>query len=107
VTNKFLYNGNIPLIPRITGGNMNITTIDQPTLNLLQKAFEIVLKENHIKFKKIGIVDDGDQLLFLFEGKSKKIHVFKWSKESSLGASIGELAQSVLTPIIPTLRTLY
>jgi hypothetical protein len=89
-----------------TGGNMNITTIDQPTLNLLQKAFEIILKENNIRFKKVGIVDDGDQLLFLFEGKTKKIHVFKWSKQTSLGVSIGELAQSVLAPIIPTLRTL-
>lgn len=84
---------------------MNITTIDQPTLNLIQKAFEIVLTENNIGYKNIGIAVEGDQLLFLYEGKSEKVHVFKWSKQSSIGMSVGVLAQSVLAPIIPTLRT--
>jgi hypothetical protein len=85
---------------------MNITTIDQPTLNLIQKAFEIVLTENNIGYKNIGIAVEGDQLLFLYEGKSEKVHVFKWSKQSSIGMSVGVLAQSVLAPIITTLRTL-
>ncbi|OIK14613.1 hypothetical protein BIV60_11255 [Bacillus sp. MUM 116] len=85
---------------------MNITSIDQATLHLIHKAFEIILKDHHIPYKKIGIVEDGDQLLFLYEGKSEKVHVFKWSKAQSLGVSIGVLAQSVLAPIIPTLRNL-
>jgi hypothetical protein len=51
-------------------------------------------------------VEESDQLLFLFEGKDEKVHVFKWSKASSMGASIGALAQSVLMPIIPHLRLL-
>lgn len=85
---------------------MDITKIDQPTLNLLQKAFEIILKENKITYKKIGIAEEGEQLLFLYEGKSEKVHVFKWNKASSFGVSIGVLAQSVLAPIIPHLRTL-
>ncbi|MGX6442172.1 hypothetical protein ACWM35_02905 [Neobacillus sp. K501] len=85
---------------------MNITTIDQPTLNLIQRAFEIVLTENNIAYKNIGIAVEGDQLLFLFEGKSEKIHVFKWPKQSSIGISYGVLAQSVLAPLIPTLRSL-
>ncbi|MDR7002344.1 hypothetical protein [Neobacillus niacini] len=85
---------------------MNLTSFDQPTLNLIHKAFEIVLRENHIAYKKIGIVEDGDQLLFLYEGKSEKVHVFKWSKAQSQGVSIGVLAQSVLAPIIPALRNL-
>lgn len=85
---------------------MNITTIDQPTLNLIQRAFEIVLTENNIAYKNIGIAVEGDQLLFLYEGKSEKVHVFKWSKLSSIGISYGVLAQSVLAPLIPTLRSL-
>lgn len=85
---------------------MKINSIDQPTLNLIQKAFEIVLTDNNIAYKNIGIAIEGDQLLFLYEGKSEKVHVFKWSKQSSIGMSFGVLAQSVLAPIIPTLRTL-
>jgi hypothetical protein len=85
---------------------MNITTIDQPTLNLIQRAFEIVLTENNISYKNIGIAVEGDQLLFLYEGKSEKVHVFKWSKQSSIGMSFGVLAQSVLAPLFPTLRNL-
>ncbi|WP_066066011.1 hypothetical protein [Neobacillus soli] len=85
---------------------MNITTIDQPTLDLLRKAFDIVLKQNNISYKKIGIVEEGEQLLFLYEGKDEKVHVFKWSKSSSVGVSFGVLAQSVLMPIIPHLRLL-
>jgi hypothetical protein len=85
---------------------MTITTIDQPTLNLLHKAFEIVLKENNISFTSIGIVEEGEQLLFLYEGASEKVHVFKWNKASCIGVSIGVIAQSVLNPIIPTLRLL-
>lgn len=85
---------------------MKITNIDQQTLNLLHKAFDIILKENNISYIKIGIAEENDQLLFLFEGKDEKIHVFKWSKSSSMGASIGAIAQSVLMPIIPHLRLL-
>lgn len=85
---------------------MDITKIDEPTLNLLHKAFEVVLKENNISFKKIGIAQEGEQLLFLYEGKSEKVHIFKWNISSSVGLSIGVLAQSVLKPIIPHLRTL-
>jgi len=88
------------------GTDMEVTKIDQQTLNLLHKAFDIVLKENNISYSKIGIVEESDQLLFLFEGKDEKVHVFKWSKASSLGASIGVIAQSVLMPIIPHLRLL-
>jgi hypothetical protein len=85
---------------------MEITKIDQQTLNLLHKAFEIVLQENNISYKKIGIAEEGEQLLFLYEGKDEKVHVFKWSKAPSIGASIGVIAQSVLMPIIPHLRLL-
>lgn len=85
---------------------MNIIKIDQQTINLLHKAFDIVLKENNISYKKIGISEEGEQLLFLYEGKDEKVHVFKWSKASSIGASIGVIAQSVLMPIIPHLRLL-
>jgi hypothetical protein len=85
---------------------MDITKIDQQTLNFLHKAFEIVLKDNNVSFKKIGVAEEGEQLLFLYEGKDEKVHVFKWSKESSIGVSIGVLAQSVLMPIIPHLRLL-
>ncbi|MEH7501763.1 hypothetical protein V7152_06890 [Neobacillus drentensis] len=85
---------------------MNIAKIDQQTLNLLHKAFDIVLKENNISYEKIGIAEEGEQLLFLYEGKDEKVHVFKWSKASSIGASIGAIAQSVLMPIIPHLRLL-
>ncbi|WP_312472837.1 hypothetical protein [Neobacillus sp.] len=85
---------------------MNITTFDKPTLDLLQKAFEIVLQQNNVTFKKIGIVEEGEQLLFLYEGKDEKVHVFNWSKASSINVSIGVLAQSVLMPIIPHLRLL-
>jgi len=86
--------------------DLNITNIDQQTLNLLHKAFEIVLNENRISFNKIGIAEENEQLLFLFEGKDEKVHVFKWSKASSIGASFGVIAQSVLMPIIPHLRLL-
>jgi hypothetical protein len=86
--------------------DLNIIKIDQQTLNLLHKAFEIVLNENKIPFNKIGIAEEDDQLLFLYEGKDEKVHVFKWSKSSSIGASIGAIAQSVLMPIIPHLRLL-
>jgi hypothetical protein len=85
---------------------MEITKIDQHTLNLLHKAFEIVLKENNISYIKIGIAEEGQQLLFLYEGKDEKVHVFKWNKASCIGASIGAIAQSVLMPIIPHLRLL-
>jgi len=85
---------------------LDITKIDQQTLNLLHKAFEIVLTENKIPYKKIGIAEEDEQLLFLYEGKDEKVHVFKWSKASSIGASIGTIAQSVLMPIIPHLRLL-
>jgi hypothetical protein len=86
--------------------DLNITRIDQQTLNLLHKAFEIVLNEHKISFNKIGVAEENEQLLFLFEGKDEKVHVFKWSKASSMGASIGTIAQSVLMPIIPHLRLL-
>jgi hypothetical protein len=85
---------------------MEITKIDQQTLNLLHKAFDIILKENNISYTKIGIAEESEQLLFLYEGKDEKVHVFKWSKASCLGASIGAIAQSVLLPIIPHLRLL-
>ncbi|MDN3014994.1 hypothetical protein V7161_05035 [Neobacillus drentensis] len=85
---------------------MDITKIDQPTLDLMTKAFAIVLEQNKVSYKKIGIVEEGDQLLFLYEGKDEKVHVFKWSKASSVGVSIGVLAQSVLMPILPHLRLL-
>lgn len=85
---------------------MNITKIDQQTLNFLHKAFDIVLKENNISYRKIGIAEEDEQLLFLYEGKDEKVHVFKWSKASCIGASIGAIAQSVLMPIIPHLRLL-
>jgi hypothetical protein len=85
---------------------MEITKIDQQTLNLLHKAFDIILKENNISYTKIGIAEENEQLLFLYEGKDKKVHVFKWSKASCFGASIGAIAQSVLLPIIPHLRLL-
>ena len=82
---------------------MDTTTID---LDLLRKAFEAVLVQNNVSFKKIGIAEEGEQLLFLYEGKDEKVHVFRWSKASSAGVSIGVLAQSVLMPIIPHLRLL-
>jgi hypothetical protein len=85
---------------------MNITKIDKQTLELIQKAFEIVLDQNKINYKKVGIVEEGDQLLFLYEGKDPKVHVFKWKKASCIGVSIGVLAQSVLMPILPHLRLL-
>lgn len=85
---------------------MNITKIDQQTLNLLHKAFDIILKENNISYKKIGIAEEDEQLLFLYEGKDEKVHVYKWSKASCIGASIGAISQSVLMPIIPHLRLL-
>ncbi|MEH7354958.1 hypothetical protein V7150_15480 [Neobacillus drentensis] len=85
---------------------MEINNFDQQTLALIHKAFEIVLKQNNVTFNKIGIAEEGEQLLFLYEGKDEKVHVFKWSKASSLGVSIGVLAQSVLMPIIPHLRLL-
>jgi hypothetical protein len=85
---------------------MDITKIDKPTLDLIQKAFEIVLKQNNIPYKKIGIAEETDHLVFLYEGKDEKVHVFKWKKSASIGVSIGVLAQSVLTPIIPHLRLL-
>jgi len=85
---------------------MDIPKVDKATLNLLQKAFEIVLDENNIPYKKIGIAEEGEHMLFLYEGKDEKVHVFKWSKKSSIGVSIGVLAQSVLVPIIPHLRLL-
>ena len=80
--------------------------VDQQTLNLLHKAFEIVLEQNNIAFNKIGIAEEGEQLLFLYETNTEKVHVFKWSKAASVGMSIGTLAQTVLTPIIPQLRLL-
>ncbi|MFJ7728822.1 hypothetical protein ACIQXV_22185 [Neobacillus sp. NPDC097160] len=85
---------------------MEINKIDQQTLALLHKAFEIVLEQNNVTYNKIGIAEDGEQLLFLYEGKDEKVHVFNWSKTSSIGVSIGVLAQSVLMPIIPHLRLL-
>ncbi|EKN68758.1 hypothetical protein BABA_11916 [Neobacillus bataviensis LMG 21833] len=85
---------------------MEVTKFDQQTLALLHKAFEIVLEQNKVSFHKIGIAEEGEQLLFLYEGKDEKVHVFKWSKASSIGVSIGVLAQSVLMPIIPHLRLL-
>lgn len=85
---------------------MELNNTDQPSLDYLRKAFEIVLKENNIPIRSIGIVEQGEQLLFLYEGKSEKVHVFNWSKASCIGLSIGVIAKSVLTPIIPTLPTL-
>ncbi|WP_040204664.1 hypothetical protein [Neobacillus jeddahensis] len=85
---------------------MEINKIDSHTLALIHRAFEIVLEQNKVSFKKIGIAEEGEQLLFLYEGKDEKVHVFKWSKASSTGISIGVLAQSVLMPIIPHLRLL-
>lgn len=85
---------------------MHNKPVDQQTLNLLHKAFEIVLEQNNISYNKIGIAEEGEQLLFLYEAKDEKVHIFKWSKASSIGMSIGTLAQSVLTPIIPQLRLL-
>ncbi|MGG3469916.1 hypothetical protein ABES02_20820 [Neobacillus pocheonensis] len=85
---------------------MDITKIDEQTIALMNKAFAIVLDQNKVPYNKIGIVEEGDQLLFLYEGKDEKVHVFKWSKSSSIGVSFGVLAQSVLMPIIPHLRLL-
>ncbi|WP_462409053.1 hypothetical protein [Neobacillus sp. Marseille-QA0830] len=85
---------------------MVITKIDKPTIELMQRAFQIVLEQNHVPYKNIGIAEQGNQLLFLYEGNDTKVHVFKWSKQSSIGVDFGTLAQSVLTPIIPHLRLL-
>ncbi|WP_251553799.1 hypothetical protein [Neobacillus muris] len=85
---------------------MVITKIDKLTVELLQKAFQIVLEQNHVPYINIGIAEQDDELLFLYEGKDEKVHVFKWSKASSIGVTYGTLAQSVLTPIIPHLRLL-
>jgi len=85
---------------------MESRSFDQQTLALLHKAFEIVLEQNNISFSKIGIAEEGEQLLFLYEGTDEKVHVFKWSKSSCVGLNIGVIAQSVLTPIIPQLRLL-
>jgi 5,10-methylenetetrahydrofolate reductase len=85
---------------------MHNQPVDQKTLNLLHRAFEIVLEQNKISYNKIGIAEEGEQLLFLYETNEEKVHVFKWSKAASVGMSIGTLAQSVLTPIIPQLRLL-
>lgn len=85
---------------------MEITKIDQTTLDYLRKAFEMVLIDNNIPVRKIGIMEQGEQLLFLYEGKSEKVHVFNWNKASCIGLSIGVIAKSVLTPILPKLRTL-
>jgi len=85
---------------------MHNQPVDQQTLDLLHKAFEIVLNQNNISYNKIGIAEEGDLLLFLYETKEEKVHVFKWSKQASIGMSIGTLAQSVLTPLIPQLRLL-
>ncbi|MEH7096248.1 hypothetical protein [Neobacillus vireti] len=85
---------------------MHNQTVDQQTLNLLHRAFEIVLDQHKLSYNKIGISEEGEQLLFLYETNDEKVHVFKWSKAASVGISIGTLAQSVLTPIIPQLRLL-
>ncbi|MFZ7944259.1 MULTISPECIES: hypothetical protein [Bacillaceae] len=85
---------------------MELNKIDDQTLALLHKAFEIVLQQNNVTYSKIGIAEEGKQLLFLYEGKDEKVHVFKWDKSSSMGVSFGVLAQSVLMPIIPHLRLL-
>ena len=85
---------------------MEITKIDKTTLDYLRKAFETVLIDKNIPVKKIGIMEQGEQLLFLYEGKSEKVHVFNWKKSTCIGLSIGVIAKSVLTPILPTLRTL-
>jgi hypothetical protein len=85
---------------------MELNKIDETTLDYLRKAFEIVLKENNVPIRSIGIVEQGEQLLFLYEGSSEKVHVFNWNKSSCIGLSLGVIAQSVLTPIISTLRTL-
>ncbi|MEH7118847.1 hypothetical protein V7128_15685 [Neobacillus vireti] len=85
---------------------MHNQPVDQQTLDLLHKAFEIVLDQNDISYNKIGIAEEGELLLFLYETKDEKVHVFKWSKQASIGMSIGTLAQSVLTPLIPQLRLL-
>ncbi|WP_042457368.1 hypothetical protein [Neobacillus dielmonensis] len=85
---------------------MVITQIDKPTIELLQKAIQIVLEQNHIPYRNIGVAEEENQLLFLYEGKDHKVHVFKWSKASSIGVNIGTLAQSVITPILPHLRLL-
>ncbi len=85
---------------------MENKTIDQQTIALIHKAFEIVLEQNNVPYTKIGISEEGDQLLFLYEGRDAKVHVFKWNKASCVGLSIGVLAQSVLMPIIPQLRLL-
>jgi hypothetical protein len=100
------YNNDIFIINQSSGGTMQLNQIDQTTLDYLRKAFEIVLKENNIPIRKIGITEQGEQLLFLYEGKSEKVHVFNWSSSSCIGLSIGVIAKSVLTPIIPTLRSL-
>lgn len=85
---------------------MDIDKLDQATLNLLQKAFEMVLEQNKVPYKKIGIVEEADQFAFLYEAKNGKVHVFKWKKAACVDVSIGVLAQSVLAPIIPHLRML-
>jgi hypothetical protein len=85
---------------------MELNKLDKTTLDYLRKAFEIVLKENNVPIRSIGIVEQGEQLLFLYEGSSEKVHVFNWSKASCFGLGLRVIAQSVLTPIIPTLQTL-
>ncbi len=85
---------------------MDISKIDKQTLDLMEKAFSTVLNQNKVRYKKIAIAEEKDQFVFLYEGKDEKVHIFRWSKASSQGVSIGVLAQSVLMPIIPHLRLL-
>ncbi|AOZ93609.1 hypothetical protein [Paenibacillus crassostreae] len=82
---------------------MKIKTINPTNINRLRIAFENVLLDNGIRYTKVGITEDGDELVFLFEGNDK-LHTFKWNKKTCVGHGTEEIAKSVLEPMITRLK---
>lgn len=84
---------------------MILKTINDKNLSMLRVVFEEILLDNGIRYKKIGLVERDDELVFLFE-TDEKVHTFGWAKANCLNQDIQLIAKEVLEPMIPRLKIL-
>jgi hypothetical protein len=82
---------------------MKIKTINPININRLRIAFENILLNNGIRYSKIGLTTDGDEMVFLFE-RNDKLHTFRWAKSKCIDHDIEEIVQSILEPMISRLK---
>jgi len=84
---------------------MKIRSINPTNINKLRNAFFDYLLEEAVKFDSIGLIEEGEQLVLLFEDKEKeKAHVFKFDAKLCIGQDPGDIAKKIIEPMLPKLK---